>query len=229
MPVNGPEYALLAPAIPEDHARISSPEDMLRRFAAPTPRLLDLGCGDGRALDVLPAIAPGLDYTGVDIETSPEVDSRTRSDARFVTYDGVALPFADTSFDTVYSSQVFEHIRHPDKVAAEVLRVLKPGGCFVGSLSYLEPYHSFSIFNFTPWGVHCLLVDNGFELLEIRPGAEGLGMIMRQITNRRLSGLKLAYPMIDMAARVKGWTAKERNYLKLRLAGHIVFAARKPA
>ena len=86
---------------------------MLRRFAAPTPRLLDLGCGDGRALDVLPAIAPGLDYTGVDIETSPEVDSRTRSDARFVTYDGVALPFADASFDAVYSSQVFEHIRHP--------------------------------------------------------------------------------------------------------------------
>lgn len=63
------------------------------------------------------------------------------------------MPFDDGTFDVVFCRQVLEHVRHPDDVIAEVSRILRPGGIFVGSVSQLEPYHNHSIFNWTSYGV----------------------------------------------------------------------------
>lgn len=222
----GPEYAEIAHAIPMDHAKPSSAEEMLaccaKRITKPA-RVLDLGCGDGRGVDVVRACLPHARYDGVDIEQSPEVGSRSRADASFHSYDGVTLPFADETFDIVYSRQVFEHVRHPDTVVREVRRVLRRGGLFVGSLAYLEPYHSYSIFNFTPYGLLRVGQDNGLKVCEMRPGVEGLSLIMRQMSMRRISRLSLAYPLIELMARLRSLGIRERNYLKLRFAGHICF------
>lgn len=223
----GPEYDEIADVIPDDHAAPSSAENMLAVWARQMVRpsaVLDLGCGDGRGVDVIRACLPDVRYDGVDIAQSPEVSSRSRDDAAFHSYDGVNLPFEDNSFDIVYSRQVFEHVRHPDRLAAQVWRVLKPGGIFVGSLAYLEPYHSYSIFNFTPYGVFRLGEDNQFRVRELRPGVEGLSLIVRQISARRIAGLSVTYPLIDLLARWRSLGFRERNYLKLRFAGHICFA-----
>ena len=232
MGIHGPEYEQIARTIPGDHARTSSAEDMvaeaLARCGADPPKVLDLGCGDGRGLDVIRALAPTADYTGCDIEVSPEVASRTREDGRFVSYNGTDLPFADDSFDIVYSRQVFEHVRHPDRVVAEIARVLKPGGIFAGSLSNLEPYHSFSIFNYTPYGLFRIVEDNGLVLDAMRPGIEGMALIARQLSMRTIGRLPLAYPLFAIAAKLKGWDARTQNYAKLRFSGHICFLARKP-
>ena len=42
--------------------------------------------------------------------------------------DAHQLPFADSSVDCIISTSVFEHLRTPEKAAAEIARVLKPGG-----------------------------------------------------------------------------------------------------
>lgn len=42
-----------------------------------------------------------------------------------------ALPYADASFDTVFSSAAFEHIRDLDRALLEMRRVLRPGGVIV--------------------------------------------------------------------------------------------------
>jgi SAM-dependent methyltransferase len=47
-------------------------------------------------------------------------------DVRYM--DARALTFPDASFDFVFSNSVFEHIDGVDKAAAEIARVLKPGG-----------------------------------------------------------------------------------------------------
>jgi SAM-dependent methyltransferase len=178
---------------------------------------------------VILASCPEASYTGVDIESSPEVDGREASGAWFHSYDGENLPFADGSFDLVYSRQVFEHIRYPDRVAAEIFRVLRPGGLFIGSVSGLEPYHSFSVFNFTPYGLYRVLQDNSLRLIELRPGAESTSLFVRQLTVRRILNFRLIYPLVDIAARMKGWSARQANYIKLRFAGHMSFVARKPS
>ncbi|MCL6250010.1 class I SAM-dependent methyltransferase [Altererythrobacter sp. KTW20L] len=227
----GPEFEQIARCIPNDDARVSSAEQMLaeaaRRVDGPL-RVLDLGCGDGRGLDLVTSTMPQADYCGVDIEGSPEVTQRSKQDARFHSYNGTDLPFADAAFDIVYSRQVFEHVRHPDKVVAEIRRVLKPGGMFVGSMSNLEPYHSYSIFNYTPYGVFRIMEDNGLDLMEMRPGMEGMALIMRRITSLRIKNFSLYYPLVEAKGRLNNWDARKRNYLKLRLSGHICFLARRP-
>lgn len=227
MNVKGPEFNQISRCIPNDHARPTQALDLLEKAGCIDPvRFLDLGCGEGGAVDQARAFFPNVDYTGVDIEESPEVDARSRKDAKFKTYDGVNLPFETETFDIIFSKQVFEHIRHPDRVADEAHRVLKTGGSFIGSMSNLEPYHSYSIFNFTPYGVFRLLEDNGFRIQEMRPGPEGLAVITRQLTMRRLS-IGAVYPVIETAARLKGWDVQMRNYLKLRFSGQITFRANK--
>lgn len=41
---------------------------------------------------------------------------------------GETLPFADNSFDVVFADNVMEHLPDPEKVFAEIARVLRPGG-----------------------------------------------------------------------------------------------------
>jgi len=42
------------------------------------------------------------------------------------------IPFPDNYFDFVYSKSVLEHVRNTDNFVKESLRVLKPGGIFIG-------------------------------------------------------------------------------------------------
>ena len=140
------------------------------KVASLGPRVLDLGCGTGSSIDLFKRILPGSAWTGVDIEASPEVNGRTRTDGTFVSYDGEYLPFEDASFDLVF----FEHLRFPEKLLAEVTRVLAPGGRFIGSTSALEPHHSYSYWCFTPWGFRVLLEDAGMKLERMAPGIDSL-------------------------------------------------------
>src|SRR5215218_984989 len=92
--------------------------------------LLDLGCGDRSFAPFLESVT-GLDYVGMDFADE-------RAD---LLGDAHALPFADGSAALVTSFAVFEHVAQPWLMAREVRRVLRPGGVFVGTLAFLEPYH----------------------------------------------------------------------------------------
>jgi SAM-dependent methyltransferase len=64
---------------------------------------------------------------------------------RVIDSGGEALPFPDESFDIVYSANVLEHTRNPERVLAESLRVLRPGGVLhmemPNYLSYFEGHY----------------------------------------------------------------------------------------
>lgn len=144
-------------------------------------KILDLGCGVGSSFNKFQASQVKFHWTGLDIEDSPEVNGRTRHNLNFLTYDGIHIPLPDNSIDLIYSHQVFEHVRHPQELLCESLRVLKEGGYFVGSTSQLEPFHSRSLWNFTPYGYVTLLKTAGFGEIVVKPGIDGLTLIIRSL------------------------------------------------
>lgn len=99
--------------------------------AKPGESILDLGCGDGQLTRRIAAV--GAHVVGVDL--SPEMLAAARSrgiEAREASAE--SLPFADRSFDAVFSNAVLHWVRGQDAMMAEVRRVLKPGGRFVAEM-----------------------------------------------------------------------------------------------
>jgi SAM-dependent methyltransferase len=97
-------------------------------------RVLDIGCADGWASDVL----SHCDYVGLDYPTTASGLYGTRPQ---VFADGASLPFASASFDTVLLLEVLEHVADAERVLAEICRVLKPGGALLISMPFLYPLH----------------------------------------------------------------------------------------
>jgi SAM-dependent methyltransferase len=232
--------ALLGSRIPADHSRSVLADGYAGQYLArpdrPTaPRVLDLGCGAGDSVDLFRALEPRVEWTGADIEQSPEVAERTRSDARFVTFDGERLPFAADSFDLVYCKQVLEHVRRPAPLLAEVARVLAPGGSLAGSTSHLEAFHSRSYWNYTPYGLQVLLEDAGLELVEVRPVIDAFTLVAwRALGTPRLFHRWWAresppYRAISLLARATRWDHRTVNTAKLTLSGQFTFLAHPAA
>jgi len=85
--------------------------------------VLEIGSGAGWQAAVLSQ--KGFEVEAIDIEQSSYSAQRVWP---VRDYDGVHIPFADNSFDFVFSSNVLEHIPHIEQFQAEIKRVLKPGG-----------------------------------------------------------------------------------------------------
>lgn len=97
----------------------------------PGARLLEIGCGMGT--DLLQFARGGAQVTGVDLTPRSVEISKARfrlygMRADFLVTDGERLPFADESFDVVYSNGVLHHTPGTARAIREVHRVLRRGG-----------------------------------------------------------------------------------------------------
>lgn len=244
---SGPWYTrgdgrLIYEFLPEDSSRQTSGlhEALSALHALPSDgrrmTLIDLGCGVGSSYDAFSTQNSKIRWVGLDILDSPEANAKPRRALPFCTYDGILIPLSDQSADMVYCRQVFEHVRHPERLLSEIHRVLKPDGLLVGSTSHLEPFHSRSFWNFTPYGFCVLLRDAGFHLLKVRPGIDSLTLIVRRFfafvgLARLLSPFfRMESPLnllLEMGLRLLGRSVQTRNAVKLLFAGHFCFYARK--
>jgi len=94
-------------------------------------RLLEVGCGMGT--DLLQFARGGAKVTGVDLTPRSIEISRHHlllydQSGDFALTDAERLPFADESFDVVYSNGVLHHTPDTAGAICEIHRVLKPGG-----------------------------------------------------------------------------------------------------
>jgi SAM-dependent methyltransferase len=97
---------------------------------------LELVAEGGLVLDAGAGLRPDYhdNVVNVDVVGYPTTDVRAV---------GERLPFADASFDAAISYAVLEHVRDPFACAAEIRRVVRPGGRLVVGVLFLFPYHGF--------------------------------------------------------------------------------------
>lgn len=123
------------------------------RFAAQFvagKRVLDVASGTGYGSELLKQAGAteviGVDYASDAVEYSLAEHCVGHPD--YVLGDGIRLPLGDRLFDVIVSFETLEHVQEPDKMLAELRRVLKEDGLIVVSTPnkgvYLEgnPFHT---------------------------------------------------------------------------------------
>lgn len=124
-------------------------------------RVLEIGCGGGQCREWIESI--GLKYFGTDIsQTRIQEELRVHGGADFLS-DVHFAPLKEESFDAVYCAAVFEHLACPHLACQNIRALLKPGGLFLGNVSFLEAWHDNSFFHMTPNGVIELLRSGGLD------------------------------------------------------------------
>jgi SAM-dependent methyltransferase len=100
--------------------------EFFQKFIDENATILDLGCGWGEFINSIAA----RNKFGMDL--NPDSPNHLESEVKFVHHDcSKEWPFADGTFDAIFSSNLFEHLPTKSALASaisEAARVLKPGG-----------------------------------------------------------------------------------------------------
>lgn len=111
--------------------------EQIRAWLRPDSRLLDAGCGAGRELQRMAREVPYGEVVGIDLAAGmvnaawASARAHGLANVAFFQSDVGALPDVFTGeFDLVYNSLAHHHYPEPAKAAAEILRVLRPGGVY---------------------------------------------------------------------------------------------------
>lgn len=124
----------LSPGGAEEVARVLEGIDLIGRD------VLDIGCGSGGiTVDLARRHGAGR-VVGIDVEVPVCEHARRRAEqaqvadrVEIVLVEPGPLPFADGSFDIVFSKDSIVHIPDKETMCRDVFRVLRPGGWFVAS------------------------------------------------------------------------------------------------
>jgi SAM-dependent methyltransferase len=136
---------------------------------------------------------------------------------------GERLPFASASFDAVLSLVVLEHVRDPFRCAAEIARVVRPGGRIYVAVPFLQPYHGYPhhYFNMTRRGLEELFADE-FDIEECTTASYGLPIFtLTWFLKSYLEGLPPATARRFGAMRVRDLLQDGHEYLDRPFVGEL--------
>ncbi|MGQ9871731.1 class I SAM-dependent methyltransferase [Leptodesmis sp.] len=105
----------------------------LKHLSTPTPRFLDVGCGNGRYLRMLYQLGVPKDYL-YGVEMNDRQIEQLKADGFHGYYGRIEdveeqLPAA--SFDLIVLLQVLEHVENPRQMMASLTKLLAPGGILI--------------------------------------------------------------------------------------------------
>jgi SAM-dependent methyltransferase len=103
-------------------------------------------------------------YIGSDVTGCRYFSKTTGFSGPDILADAHFIPIRDNAVDVVLCHSAFEHFRSPAICAQEVMRILKPGGTFLGHIAFMEPWHTGSYCHMSPLGAMELLRSTGFEI-----------------------------------------------------------------
>lgn len=124
-------------------------------------KLMDFGCGRKPYQNLFTV----EQYIGVDIEVSGHDHNNSLVD---IYYDGETIPVEAEYFDSVFCSEVLEHLFEPDKILSEINRTMKPGGNILLTVPFCWNEHEipYDYARYSSFGVRYLLEKHGFTIIE---------------------------------------------------------------
>jgi SAM-dependent methyltransferase len=198
------------------HAQPGYFRDITRHFPADA-EILDVGCGTAWLADHFER------YTGID--SSREAVEAAAARGRAVTLADAddRLPFEDASFDGVVLSDVLEHVARPATLAAEVRRLLRPGGRVYASSPDAQRWVWDDYTHkrpFTRKAYRLLFEDQGFAVervgyASVAPGTGVISGYTRRKRRPRLLALLAWLPLV----RRNVWLVARRPGGEERAAG----------
>jgi SAM-dependent methyltransferase len=140
-------------------------------------KLLDIGCGTKPYSNLCNV----KEYIGLEIDDEGNRNHKYAD----VFYDGKTIPFRNGEFDSVLSSQVFEHVFNPNQFLREVNRVTKMGGVFLMTVPFVWDEHEqpYDYARYTSFGLKHILSENGFKIVEHRKSNNGIEVIFQLIND----------------------------------------------
>ena len=117
--------------------------------------LLDVGSGDGGRYQ---GLFPCAEHKTMDVHPGEGIDIVARAEK---------IPLPDADVDSIVCTQVFEHVDHPFESAAELFRILKPGGYVLLTAPQMNELHEEpnDFFRYTNFGLQSLFEGAGFEVV----------------------------------------------------------------
>lgn len=104
---------------------------LVDQLVRPDSVVVDFGAGRGRQAEIYPeARLKGRVARVIGLDIDPAVMTNPYLDEAHVIDPNGKLPVADASADILFAYAVLEHVEFPEAMAAEIRRVLKPGGWF---------------------------------------------------------------------------------------------------
>jgi len=111
--------------------------------------------------------------------------------------DGHDLPLRDASVGSIVCSHVLEHVARPDRVIAEMHRVLRPGGGAYMTFLDVYPYHASPAYPdyhrfkrdaiellLCDWSSFTVLPGGGLGQVAVNFVPRGLGRVAQTVANR---------------------------------------------
>ena len=172
---------------------------LLKHFGVLKGRMMDFGCGSKPYKDLINVD----EYIGVDYEGDGHSHENEQID---VFYDGKTIPLESNSFDSVLTTEVFEHVFNLEEILVEIHRVMKPGAVILITCPFIIAEHEVpnDCSRYTSFGLQNLLKRKGFEIVHY----EKLGtsvqaqmqLLMSYLDSYVLSKLNFIKPVKNVVA-----------------------------
>ena len=174
--------------------------NLKKNFSALHGRMLDFGCGSKPYKTLINVD----EYIGVDFQGQGHSHENEQID---VFYDGKTIPLESNTFDSVLSTEVFEHIFNLEEMIAELHRVMKPGAVMLITTPFIIAEHEApnDCNRYTSFGIKNLMQRNGFEIVHY----EKLGTSVQTQMQIFLSYLDSSVlSKLNFAGPIRTWVSK---------------------
>ena len=183
--------------------------------------LIDIGCGDKPYEYLFRNVTK---YEGLEISSTVHTSTK----AEF-SYDGRTLPFNKETYESVFLSEVLEHVFNPDEFLKEINRVMTPNGKLFITVPFIWDEHEqpYDFARYSSFGIHHLLKKNGFEIELSEKSCSNIGVLFQllngylykityswNIVFRSTIFLLLCFP-INLIGLISGFILPNNNDLYL--------------